>query len=69
MPISGKEAVKALERNNFTVVNQRGPQVTLYMQAAGDRRMTPAPLHKELKKGILHGIAKLARIDIKEFGL
>jgi len=69
MPISGKAAVKILERNGFIVSRQRGSHVVPTKQAAGNKNIVVVPLHKELKKGTLRSIARMAGLDTKELGL
>ncbi len=69
MPISGKQAVKILQAKGFVVARQRGSHVVLTNHASGSKRTTVVPLHKELKKGTVRSIAKLAGLDSKEFGL
>lgn len=65
--ISGREAVKALERAGFSVVRQRGSHVRL-MKALEDEviRLT-IPLHSTLKKGTLSRIVKDAGLTVEGF--
>lgn len=69
MPISGKQAIKILEERGFSVARQRGSHVVLMKQENGTKRITVVPLHKELKKGTIRSIAKLAGLPPKDFGL
>jgi predicted RNA binding protein YcfA (HicA-like mRNA interferase family) len=69
MPISGKEAIKILQKNGFVVVRQRGSHVVLTMQKLGTKYTTVVPNHKELKRGTIRSISKLAGLDPKDFGL
>lgn len=69
MPISGKRAIKILQDNGFVVARQRGSHVVLTNQTDNDKRVTVVPLHKELKKGTIRSIAKLAGLDVSKFGL
>lgn len=69
MPISGKQAIKILQEKGFIIARQRGSHVVLTKQTTSGKRTTVVPVHKELKKGTLRSIAKLAGLDIKEFGL
>lgn len=69
MPLSGRQAVKILEQHGFAVSRQRGSHVVLTKQDQTGKKITVVPLHKELKKGTIRGIAKLAGLDSKEFGL
>ena len=52
--ISGKELIKALERDGFQIVRQKGSHVSL---RKGEFR-TVVPLHSDLSKGTLLGILK-----------
>jgi predicted RNA binding protein YcfA (HicA-like mRNA interferase family) len=52
--LSGKELIKALERDGFQIVRQKGSHVSLHK---GESR-TVVPLHSDLSKGTLLGILK-----------
>ena len=52
--LSGKELIKALERDGFKIVRQKGIQVSL---SKGTFR-TVIPLHNDLSKGTLLGILR-----------
>ena len=54
--VSGKALVRALERDGWSVVRQRGSHVRL--KKSGRRYALVVPLHKELKKGTLAGILR-----------
>jgi predicted RNA binding protein YcfA (HicA-like mRNA interferase family) len=69
MPISGQQAIKILEKHGFVMSRQRDSHVVLTKQEQIDKKITIVPLHKELKKGTIRGIAKLAGLDGKVFGL
>lgn len=69
MPISGKQAIKILQSKGFVITRQRGSHVVLVNQSRDDKRTTVVPMHKELKKGTIRSIAKLAGLDAKDFGL
>ncbi len=69
MPISGKQAIKILQDSGFVVSRQRGSHVVLTKQQGSGKQITVVPLHKELKKGTVRSIAKLAGLDPKDFGL
>lgn len=63
MPISGKEAIKRLQKlHGFKVSRQRGSHVVLVVNKNGRKYTTVVPLHKELRVGTLRSIAKLADI-------
>lgn len=69
MPISGKQAIKILQNKGFTITRQRGSHVVLIKQEDTRKRTTVVPMHKELKKGTIRSIAKLAGLDAKDFGI
>jgi len=69
MPISGKQAVKILQDRGFVIARQRGSHVVLTKQAASGKLTTVVPLHKELKKGTIRSIAKLAGLRPSDLGL
>ena len=65
--ISGKEAIKALERLGFQQIRQRGSHVILKKSSSTGDIGCVVPLHRELKIGTLRGILKLAKIEPEEF--
>ena len=65
--VSGKDAIKALERLGFIQVRQRGSHAILKKSTLTGNIGCVVPLHKELKIGTLHGILKLAKIEPEEF--
>ena len=61
---AGKEIVRALRRIGFFVDHQRGSHIFMHNL---DRNISVVvPLHKELKKGTLHGILKKVGLSIEE---
>jgi predicted RNA binding protein YcfA (HicA-like mRNA interferase family) len=65
--VSGAEAIKALERLGFIRVRQRGSHVILKKSTPVGDVGCVVPLHKQLKVGTLHGILKLAKVEVEEF--
>jgi len=65
--VSGKDAIKSLERLGFIQVRQRGSHVILKKSTTTGNIGCVVPLHKELKIGTLRGILKLAKIEPEEF--
>lgn len=59
--VSGIRLVKALEKDGWTVVRQRGSHVRL--KKSGRRMALVVPLHKELRRGTLAGILRDADLD------
>jgi predicted RNA binding protein YcfA (HicA-like mRNA interferase family) len=63
--VSGRECVRALEKTGFCFKRQEGSHVIL-------RRDVPfaqvsVPLHKELDRGTLRAIIRLAALSVDEF--
>ncbi|MBI3760691.1 MAG: type II toxin-antitoxin system HicA family toxin [Chloroflexi bacterium] len=61
--VSGREAIRALERLGFKRVRQRGSHVVLRKGNIG----CVVPLHGELAAGTLRGILRQARVTLEEF--
>ena len=65
--ISGKEAIRALERFGFVAIRQRSSHVVLKRQASNEEIICVVPLHRELAVGTLRGILRQARVTPEEF--
>lgn len=65
--VSGKEAIRALEKLGFERVRQRGSHVILKKATPEGDLGCAVPLHDELAPGTLRGILRLARVSIEEF--
>lgn len=61
--LSGREAIRALEKLGFVVKRQRGSHVVLRRGSVG----CVVPDHKELKTGTLAGVLKQAGVSVEEF--
>jgi len=61
--VSGKEAVRALERLGFAQVRQKGSHVVMRRGPSG----CVVPIHREIKVGTLGGILKQAGVSSEEF--
>ncbi len=67
MPISGREAIKRLQKQHgFEISRQKGSHVVLIATREDRKYTTVVPLHKELRRGTIKSIAKLAGIPIKD---
>lgn len=65
---SGEQVVKILSREfGFSFVSQKGSHVKLEKITGAGKIMTIVPMHKELARGTLKGVLKLAKIDEQEF--
>ncbi len=65
--VSGRTAIRALERLGFVQVRQRGSHVTMKKQTAQGDIGCVVPLHRELAIGTLSSILRQARVNRDEF--
>jgi predicted RNA binding protein YcfA (HicA-like mRNA interferase family) len=65
--VSGRQAIRALERLGFESVRQRGSHVILKKQTVDGTVGCVVPLHRELAIGTLRGILKQAKVTIEAF--
>ena len=65
--VSGKVAIRALEKFGFVQVRQKGSHVILRKYADAGAIGCVVPLHDELAIGTLRGILKQAQVDLDEF--
>lgn len=61
--VSGRDAIRALERLGFVVLRQRGSHIILRRGMTG----CVVPDHKELKTGTLSGVLRQAGVTVDEF--
>ena len=64
--VSGKDAIRALERLGFLRIRQRGSHVVLKKMPEGKVGCV-VPLHREIAVGTLRGILKQAGVSIEDF--
>ncbi len=66
--LSGREIVRILVKYfGFKVSRQKGSHVVLVKHEKDRKIVTVVPLHKEVKRGTLLGVLKLAKISKDEF--
>jgi len=65
--ISGKEALKALERAGFVVVRQRGSHVRIKKVTSESVIKITIPIHGTLDRGTLKAIVRNAGLTVEEF--
>ncbi len=65
--VSGREAIRVLEKLGFEQVRQRGSHVILKRRAPEGDVGCVVPLHHELAIGTLRGILKQAGVTPEEF--
>ncbi|MFB6286807.1 MAG: type II toxin-antitoxin system HicA family toxin [Candidatus Bipolaricaulia bacterium] len=60
--VTGNELVKALQKEGFEIVRQRGSHVQMRKHVDGEKVTFPVPVHQgqDLKPGTLRGILRLA---------
>lgn len=63
--ISGREAVRAFERDGWVVMRQRGSHVVMVKE--GVTANLSIPDHKELDRGLLRSLIRKAGLSIAEF--
>jgi len=64
--LSGEQFVKVLEKCGYVVVRQRGSHVRLRHGGDMQRKPLTVPMHRELKRGLLHRLLRDARITEDE---
>jgi predicted RNA binding protein YcfA (HicA-like mRNA interferase family) len=66
--VSGKEVIKILCREfGFYFISQKGSHVKLQKKLGHRTITTIVPLHKELAKGTLLGVLRLAEVEEEDF--
>ena len=65
--VSGKEAVKALQRLGFEFIRQKGSHAILRRPTSDGTRGCVVPMHLEIQPGTLRGILKQAGVDLDTF--
>ena len=59
--------IRALQRDGWTVVRQRGSHIRLQKRVADKVLKLTVPAHRPVKRSTLSHILKQARLDVKEF--
>ncbi len=63
--VSGRECVKALSKNGFYFKRQQGSHII--MRRDNPFAQVVIPDHKELDRGTLRSIIKMANLSVEEF--
>ena len=65
--ITGKELVKALQKEGFEITRQKGSHVQMTKYIGGEKLTFPVPVHagKIVKQGTLKGILRKANIPVE----
>ena len=64
--VSAKELIRALEKDGFQVVRQKGSHVVLQKRTPQEVITTIVPFHDEIKKGTLRSILRKTRISSEQ---
>ena len=59
--------IRALQRNGWTVVRQRGSHIRLQKRVGDEVLKLTVPAHRPVKRSTLSRILKQARLDIEDF--
>ena len=65
--VSGREVVRALRRDGFVVVRQKGSHIRLEKYLPGETLRLTVPAHREIVPGTLKSILNAARLSVDEF--
>ncbi len=65
--LSYQKIIKALERDNWTVVRQKGSHIRLEKKLTDETLKITVPAHKPVKRTTLAKILKQAKIDLDDF--
>lgn len=66
--LSGRQVVKILVKHfGFTVSRQRGSHIVLTKQSGGRKVVTIVPDHKEVQRGTVRGLLRLAEVKEADF--
>ena len=65
--LSYVEIVRALQRDGWTVVRQRGSHIRLQKRAGGELLKITVPAHRPVKRSTLAHLLKQARLDVDRF--
>ena len=61
------DIVKALQRDGWTIVRQRGSHIRLQKRAGNEVLKLTIPAHRPVKRSTLSHILKNARIEVDDF--
>jgi len=65
--ISGKDSIKRLEKIGYVIVRQKGSHIRLKNVDKIECKPITVPLHKNLKRGLLHQIIKDSNSSSEDF--
>ena len=65
--VSGRQAIRVLERLGYQVVRQRGSHIRLRDESDPEHLPVTVPDHRTLKPGLLRQILRDANLTVDEF--
>jgi predicted RNA binding protein YcfA (HicA-like mRNA interferase family) len=65
--LSYVEIIKALQRDGWTIVRQRGSHIRLQKRITDELLKITVPAHRPVKRSTLSHILKQARLDVDHF--
>ena len=65
--LSYVQIVRALQRDGWTVVRQRGSHIRLQKRVADETLKITVPAHNPVKRSTLSHVLKQAQIDVQSF--
>jgi predicted RNA binding protein YcfA (HicA-like mRNA interferase family) len=65
--LSHTQIIKALQRDGWTVVRQRGSHIRLQKHVGDELLKITVPAHRPVKRSTLAHILKQARLDVDRF--
>jgi predicted RNA binding protein YcfA (HicA-like mRNA interferase family) len=64
--VSYLQIIRALQRDGWTVVRQRGSHIRLQKRIAGETLKITVPTHNPVKRSTLSHVLKQARISVED---
>ena len=65
--LSYTQIIKALQRDGWTVVRQRGSHIRLHKRFGDELLKLTVPAHRPVKRSTLSHILKQARLQVEDF--
>lgn len=65
--LSYTKIIRALQRDGWTVVRQRGSHIRLQKQHGNEMLRLTVPAHRPVKRSTLSHILKQARLEVEQF--
>ena len=65
--LSYREVIRALQRDGWVVVRQRGSHIRLQKHSSRETLKLTVPAHRPIKRSTLSHIIKQARLTVEEF--